>query len=124
MLKRFFSRRALYSELREEMRGHVEERAAELMAAGMTRKAALEQARREFGNATLIEERGRDVWRWVHVENLLRDVRLAIRRLYHSPALTATCILTLALGLGANIALFSVVRSVLLKPLPFRDPDT
>ncbi|HMJ60644.1 MAG TPA: permease prefix domain 1-containing protein, partial [Bryobacteraceae bacterium] len=116
-------RRTRDSELREEMQQHMAERAAELMADGMARDAAFEAARREFGNVTLLEERSGDVWRWVYVEHAARDLRHAVRRLRHSPTLTAICILTLALGLGANIALFSVVRSVLLKPLPFRNPD-
>lgn len=117
-------RRTRDSELREEMQQHMAERAAELIAAGMARDAAFKAARREFGNVTLLEERSGDVWRWVYLENAARDLRHAVRRLRQSPTLTAICILTLALGLGANIALFSVVRSVLLKPLPFRDPDT
>lgn len=121
-LKRIFSRRQIYSDLREEMQEHIEERAAELQASGMEPEGAIRTARREFGNKTLLEEQGREVWQWAWLENLWRDTRTAARRLRKVPGLALVCILTLALGLGASIALFSLVRAVLLKPLPFKDP--
>jgi predicted permease len=122
-LKRIFLRQRLYDDLQEEMQQHLEERAAELTAGGMNPDQALRAARREFGNRTLLEEQGREVWQWTSVENLGRDVRFSIRRLSKVPGLTVVCILTLALGLGASVALFSVVHAVLLKPLPFKDSD-
>lgn len=121
-LKRIFSRRQIYSDLQEEMQEHIEERAAELAARGMGPEEAIRTARREFGNRTLLEEQGREVWQWTALENLWRDLRFAVRRLRKVPGLALVCVLTLALGLGASIALFTIVRAVLLKPLPFKDP--
>src|SRR5207244_12484280 len=80
-------------------------------------------ARREFGNVTLLEERGREVWRWTILENLISDVRYGFRQLRKSPAFAAAAVVTLALGIGANTAVFSVVNAVILRPLPFPEPD-
>lgn len=120
-LGRIFSRQQLYADLQEEMRQHLEERASELTVGGMSSEEALRTAQREFGNRTLLEEKGREVWQWPLLENLWRDMHFALRRLGKVPGLTAICILTLAVGLGASIALFSVVQAVLLKPVPFKD---
>ncbi len=122
MFHRLFRRKRIEADLAEEMREHLRARTEELVAKGMPPEAAHEMARREFGNPTLLEEEGREVWRWPHVEALFHDVRFAAWRLRQSPNFTVVCILTLALGLGANLALFTLIRAVLLKPLPFRDP--
>ncbi len=120
-LSRLFSRRQIYADLQEEMRQHLEERASELTAGGVSSEEAWQTAQREFGNRTLLEEKSREVWQWTTFENAAHDLHCAIRRLSKVPGLTVVCIVTLALGLGASIALFTVVQAVLLKPLPFKD---
>ena len=76
-------------------------------------------ARREFGNVALIAERSREEWQWRALESILADLKFTLRRLRKSPGFAATVLLTLAIGIGANTAVFSVVNSVLLKPLPY-----
>src|ERR1700719_3856328 len=118
-VKQLFSRRRLYKELSEEIREHLEEKIEELVAGGMSRKETTAAARRAFGNVTLTEEDSQNVWRWPSVEELLADVRYGLRALRHNPMFTAVGLLTIAIGIGANAAVFSVVNSVLLKPLNY-----
>jgi predicted permease len=113
----------MYGELSEEIREHLEEKAEELVAGGMSREEAAYAARREFGNVSLVEENGRDVWRWLSIENFLADVRYGLRMLRRNPVFTAVGLLTIAIGIGANAAVFSVVNSVLLKPLNYPKPQ-
>ena len=122
-LKNFFSRRARYNELAESIRDHLQEKAEELMEDGLSREEAMHRVRREFGNATLIEERSREVWQWPRVESVWRDGKHAVRQLGHSSGFTATVILTLALSIGANTAIFSIVDTLLLKSLPYAHPE-
>jgi predicted permease len=122
-LNRIFYRRNLYNDLAAEMRAHLDEKTEQFMREGMSREEAEHAARRAFGNATLIEERSREPWQWPRLENLWADVKFAARQLSHSPAFTATAVLTLALGIGANTGIFTLMHALLLKSLPIREPD-
>jgi len=117
--KQLFSRRGLYDDLSEEIQEHLEEKIEELAAGGMSRKEATAAARREFGNITLMEEDSRAVWRWPSLEDFLSDVRFGARTLRKSLAFTAIAVLTLALGIGADTAIFSLVNGILLVSLPY-----
>jgi uncharacterized protein YoaH (UPF0181 family) len=122
-LKQMFSRRRFYGELSEEIQEHFDEKTEELMAGGMSKEEATKAARREFGNVTLIEERSREVWQWPSIESFFNDVLYGLRQLRRNPGFTLVVILTLALGIGVNAAVFSVVNAVLLKPLRFPGSD-
>ena len=114
-----FRRGRFDDELDEELRGHIEEKTEQLIRLdGLSRIEARRAALRAFGNPVLVETRSREVWRWPRLESLVADLRLALRRLIKSPGFSATVLLTLAIGIGTNTAVFSVVSSVLLKPLP------
>jgi hypothetical protein len=122
-LTQLFSRSRRYDDLSASIHEHIEERTDELMAEGMLRDDAERTARREFGNVTLMEEHSREVWQWSRLESIGADVRFALRRLRKSPGFAVTVLLTMAIGIGANTAVFTVLNTVLFKPLPYPQSD-
>jgi predicted permease len=121
-LKHVFSRRKLYEELSEEIREHLEEKVEELVADGMPRGEAISAARREFGNATLIEESGREVWCWPLLEDFLTDIRFGMRMFRKIPGFTTVAVVTLAIGIAANTTIFSAVNGWMLRRPRIKDP--
>jgi len=119
-----FSSRKLYDDLSEEMRLHIEERAEQLMGEGMSPEEAAREARKAFGNRTLLEERSREVWQWPTLESLWADVRFALRQLRHSPGFAFAAIVTLALAIGANAVVFSVMNAFVIQPLNVARADS
>jgi predicted permease len=122
-LSSLFGRRRRYDDLSVSIQEHIDERTDELVEEGMPRERAEQSARREFGNVTLLQERSREEWQWPALESILADLRLVLRRLRKSPGFAVTVLLTLAIGIGANTTVFSVINGVLLKPLPYPEPD-
>jgi MacB-like periplasmic core domain len=120
---RLFRRGRIYGDLAEEIEEHLAEKVDALVAGGMNRKQAALRARREFGNVTRIQEQGREAWMWPKLEGLVEDSRFALRRLRKSPGFAFTAIATLALGIGANVIVFSVLNGVVLRPLPVPNPE-
>ena len=109
-------------DLERELRSDLELEEEEQRDRGLPPREAHEAALRAFGNPTVIREHTRAVWSWNWLESLVRDLRYGVRTLRRTPGFTAIAILVMTLGIGANVALFTVVRSVLLKPLPYQDP--
>src|ERR1700753_2577972 len=112
-------RQNLDDEVQQEMDAHLEWLIDENMERGMTAAAAAAEARRQFGNATSVRERSYQSWQFPIIESLLQDVRYAMRGIVRAPVFSLIVILTLAIGIGANTAIFSAVYAVLLRPLPF-----
>jgi predicted permease len=110
-------------ELAEELRTHLEMAQADRMARGESAADAAVAARREFGNASLVQEIARDAWGGAWVERFHRDVRFALRTLRRAPGFASVSILTIAVGIGATTAIFSVVNATLLHPLPYPHAD-
>ena len=122
-LKQLVTRRRIFNDLSEEIQQHLAEKTESLMATGMGREDAERAAKREFGNVTKIQERGREAWMWPLAESLWSDVRFSIRQLHKNYGFALTAILTLALGIGATSAIFSLLNTVLLRPLPFPEQE-
>src|SRR5262245_36736487 len=122
----------LQAEVDEELRTHLELRIDELVAKGMSRDAARREGLRQFGDLEYTRRYCRDQdarkeagMRWsLVIDELVQDLRNGFRQMVRNPGFTAVTVLTLALGIGANTALFSIFNTLVLRPLPVRDPDS
>lgn len=123
MFRMLLMRRKAGAQLDAELRFHLENLIAVNRAAGMSEADARLAALRVFGNPALLRDQARAAWSWNWLESLWRDLHYSVRTLRRTPGFTSIAVIVMALGIGANVALFTVVRSVLLKPLPFEDSD-
>jgi predicted permease len=117
-LKRFFIREKLYAEMDDEIAAHLEARTEELVSEGMSKEQALATARKEFGNVTALKEAAREAWGWKWMEDFFADLRFGLRMSKKNPVLTLAAVLTLALGIGANTAIFTLLYGLVLRSLP------
>ncbi len=114
-----FRRQQIVQQLSDEMQFHLDQQVTEYVAAGMSQEEARYAALRVFGNSTLLKEQASETWGWMRLERIGQDLRYGLRMLRRNPVSTAAALLTIAIGIGANAAVFSVVNSVLLKPLSY-----
>ena len=122
-LAALFRRKEIYKRADEELQFHLAMMEQRMIESGVSPNDARVLARRQLGNTTLITEQALDAWRYTFVDTLIRDFRYAVRTLRKNLSFSATAVLTLALGIGATTAIFSVVYSVLIKPLPYPNAD-
>jgi predicted permease len=120
-LRMLFSRKSAARQLQNELSFHLDRQVAENLAAGMSREEARKAAMRSFGDPGLVREQARATWSWHGLEKLGRDLKYGLRTLLRSPGFAVVSVLVMALGIGATTSLFTMVRAVLLRPLPFRD---
>src|ERR1700722_14781911 len=116
-------RRQFRSDLEEEMQLHLDLRQQQQAASGLSVEEALFAARRRFGNTTVLKERSHMTWGWSWLESLLQDVLYGVRAMLRSPGLTIVALLSLALGIGANTAIFTFMDAVMLRSLPVKNPS-
>src|SRR5205809_2935758 len=122
-LQTLFRRDRAAQRLDDEIQFHLEQQIIENIAAGMSPEQARYAAKRTFGNPTFLKEKTRDTWGWRWLENLYEDLRYGLRMLWKNPGFTATAVLSLALGIGANTAIFSLMDALMLRLLPVEHPE-
>ena len=121
--QRLFRRSQADADLNEEIRFYLEQEAQLRADRGESPDEAMRAARRAFGNVTLVKETTRQMWGWTLIEDLVRDLRHSLRLLARSPLFTAVAVLSLALGIGANTAIFSLADAIIFRDLPVHEPQ-
>ena len=120
---RFFRPERSKSDLNDEIEAHLAMAAADKRDRGASAEQARREAEREFGNVGLVKDVTRELSGWMWLEHLGQDLRFAMRQVYRTPGFSIAVVLTLALGIGVNSAVFSMVNGFMLRPLPYPDAD-